>query len=123
MGLTTLKELFNSLALPIVITGPGAISTDCDQALRNALKRVFPDSPTLLCSWHANKNIQQHCRSYFTTEETWERFIQGWNSIVGSKTEEEYESRHTQFQTILLVTLPVFNILIKPGYALVGRKP
>ena len=93
-----LKELFNSLALPIVITGPGAISTDCDQALRNGLNRVFPDSPTLLCSWHANKNIQQHCRSYFTTEETWERFIQGWNSIVSSKTEEEYHSRHTQFQ-------------------------
>ena len=33
-ALVQVKELFNSLKVPTIITSPGAISTDCDQALR-----------------------------------------------------------------------------------------
>lgn len=94
-----LKELFAALKTPIVIAGPAAISTDCDQALRNTIATVFPESPALLCSWHANKNIQQQCRPEITATEDWERFIQGWNDIVRSKTEEEYTTRLASFET------------------------
>ena len=97
-GLQELKEVFKSLQTPTIITGPGAISTDCDQALRNALSTVFPSSAALLCSWHTNKNIQQHCKGAMNRD-TWERFIQDWNSIIASRTEEEYEERLASFST------------------------
>ena len=64
------KELFANLNTPIVIMGPEAIATDCDQALRNAISKVFPDSPAFLCAWHANKNIQQHCSLCFLLRKT-----------------------------------------------------
>lgn len=90
--------MFQSLQTPVIITGPDAISTDCDQALRNALSTIFPDSATLLCSWHTNKNIQQHCKGLLNRED-WERFIQAWNGIISSQTEQEYEDRLASFST------------------------
>jgi hypothetical protein len=59
--LAQIRTIFK-LIHPIIGLIPGSISTDCDQALRNAISTVFPDSATLLCLWHANKNIQQHCK-------------------------------------------------------------
>ena len=59
----------------MIIIGPGVIATDCDQALRNAITIVFPESSALLCAWHANKNIQQHCKGSFSTIEAWEDFF------------------------------------------------
>jgi hypothetical protein len=89
--------VFSSLGVPSIITGPGAIATDCDQALRNALSIVFPESPALLCVWHANKNIQQHCKPMFTTTEAYENFLGSWIRIVHSTTEDEYRTRLRQF--------------------------
>ena len=67
-ALSCVKELFISLNTPTIIVGPRAISTDCDQALRNAISIVFPESLALLCAWHANKNIQQHYKPAFSTK-------------------------------------------------------
>ena len=72
---------------------PGSISTDCDQALRNAISTVFPESLTLLCLWHANKNIQQHCKGKFTSVEAYNDFFQAWQGIVQSLNITEYQTR------------------------------
>ena len=56
-ALNCIKELFSKLNTPTIIIRPGVIATDCDQALRNAITIVFPESPALLYAWHANKNI------------------------------------------------------------------
>jgi hypothetical protein len=78
---------------------PEAISTDCDQALRNAILKVFPSSVGLLCIWHTNKNIQQHCKSKFTSAKAWKAFLQAWQHIVRSPDITEYTSRLSQFIT------------------------
>ena len=56
-ALGSLKGLFN-LLYPTVGISPSAVSTDCDNGLRNAISSISPESPTLLCLWHANKNVQ-----------------------------------------------------------------
>jgi hypothetical protein len=94
-ALTQLRGLFNSNN----IEPPSAISTDCDQGLRNTISLVFPESVTLLCLWHANKNIQQHCKGKFTTTDAYNEFFQAWLSIVQSPNLFEYNSRLLQFQT------------------------
>jgi hypothetical protein len=73
------------------------VATDCDQALRNAISVVFPESKALLCLWHANKNIQQHCKPKFTTAEAYNEFFEAWLGIVRSPNIPEYESRLLQF--------------------------
>jgi hypothetical protein len=94
-----IKTLYNSLITTIIIR-PTAIVTDCDQALRNALSVIFPDTPTLLCMWHTNKNIQQHCKAKFTTAEAYEAFFQAWLHIVRSLTSAEFKSRLTTWTTM-----------------------
>jgi hypothetical protein len=72
---------------------PGSISTGCDQALRNAILVILPESQTLLCLWHANKNIQQHGKGKFTSAEAYNDFFQAWQGVVQSPNIEEYYSR------------------------------
>jgi hypothetical protein len=93
-----LKGLFNLLH-PLVGISPGAVSTDCDQALRNAILSIFPESATLLCLWHANKNVQQHCKGKVTSNDAYADFFQAWQSIVRSATIPEYEAQLLQFST------------------------
>jgi hypothetical protein len=70
-----MKELYSLLIPTTISLAPGAISTDYDQALRNAILAVFPDTPSLLCLWHANKNIQQYCKPKFSTIEAYKDFF------------------------------------------------
>ena len=93
-----MKTIFN-LIHPIIGLIPGSISTDCDSALRNAISTVFPESPTLLCLWHANKNIQQHCKRKFTSAEAYNEFFQAWLGIVQSPDIPEYWKRLRQFKS------------------------
>jgi hypothetical protein len=72
-ALAQMKTILD-LIYPIIGLIPGSISTDCDSALRNAISTVFPESVTLLCLWHANKNIQQHCKGKFTSAEAYNEF-------------------------------------------------
>ena len=103
-ALANLKGLFNLLH-PLVGISPGAVSTDCDQALRNAISSIFPESATLLCLWHANKNVQQHCKGKFTSNDAYADFFQAWQSIVRSATIPEYEAQLLQFSTKYSTTL------------------
>jgi transposase-like protein len=93
-----MKTVFD-LIHPIIGLIPGSISTDCDSALRNAISTVFPESPTLLCLWHANKNIQQHCKRKFTSAEAYNEFFQAWLGIVRSPDAPEYWKRLRQFKS------------------------
>lgn len=94
-ALAQLRDIFNSNSIP----PPGVISTDCDQGLRNALLLTFPGSMAVLCLWHANKNIQEHCKRQFTTTEAYNDFFQAWLGIVRSSNQTEYNERLLQFQT------------------------
>lgn len=95
-ALKKIKGLFE-LIIPAINVFPSSISTDCDQALRNAISMVFPDSPALRRLPHANKNIQQHCRRKFSTTEAYNDFFQAWQHIVRSPSISEYHLRLRQF--------------------------
>ena len=119
--LNCIKELFSKLNTPTIITRPGIISTDCDQALWNAITTVFPDSSALLCAWHANKNIQQHYKGSFSTIEAWEAFFKAWQGIVSAQTQEKYKEQLHHFTITYLYKLAytcmeyIRNIWLKPG--------
>jgi hypothetical protein len=122
-ALAQMKTIFN-LIHPTISLIPGSISTDCDQALRNAISTAFPESPTLLCLWHANKNIQQHCKGKFTSVEAYNEFFQAWLGIVQSPDIPEYQARLLQFLTEYSDTLEhqecatyVHITWLKPGRA------
>ena len=88
-ALKKIKELY-SLISPTVTLDPRTISTDYDQALRNAISEVFPESEALLCLWYANKNIQQHCKPRFTSTEAYNEFFEAWLGLVSSPDIPEY---------------------------------
>ncbi|KAI3945317.1 hypothetical protein MKW92_043891 [Papaver armeniacum] len=41
---------------------PTLFLTDCSQAMIKAVKRVFPFSTHLLCTWHINKDMMAYCK-------------------------------------------------------------
>jgi hypothetical protein len=58
---------------------------------------VFPEWTALLCTWHANKSINQHCKSHFTDKE-FKEFIGGWNGIATAPTIELYKEAVHKFK-------------------------
>jgi len=54
--------LENVKSLYIGISYSPVIAIDRDLALVNAVMHVFSTSPILLCIWHVNKNIANHCK-------------------------------------------------------------
>jgi MULE transposase domain len=74
--------------------------TDQEVALKNALRRVFPRSVQLLCSWHVQKNVLLHsqrkwCRRAEPEEDERcrEGFITAFNNVVEAWSETEAEER------------------------------
>ncbi|HEY1645303.1 MAG TPA: hypothetical protein VGF75_02860, partial [Candidatus Saccharimonadales bacterium] len=98
------RTIFRLIHLTIGLI-PGSISTDCDQALWNAILTIFPESATLLCLWHANKNIQQHCKGKFTSAEAYNDFFKAWLGIIQSPDIPEYKKRLEAFLTTYSDTL------------------
>ncbi|RKF57235.1 hypothetical protein GcC1_191034, partial [Golovinomyces cichoracearum] len=80
-----------------------------EDAPLNSLNRYFPSSTDLLCRWHFNKNIVKNTRDkYFELgeeyvdrnnvrknrrHELWISFWDSWESILNSKSQEEYEEK------------------------------
>ncbi|XP_028075828.1 protein FAR-RED IMPAIRED RESPONSE 1-like [Camellia sinensis] len=89
---------------------PVSVLTDGDKAMREAIRRVFPDARHRLCNWHVGKNVVSNVhKSGFAhafkqcmdmeTDET--KFEHGWTTIVekfGLQTNswvlETHEKRH-----------------------------
>ena len=79
---------------------PSAIGTDRELALINAIEWCFPPIRTkhLLCYWHVSKCILTNCKSLFETIERWEEFLQAFNQVIFSKTEEQYSDILDEFK-------------------------
>ena len=79
---------------------PSVIATDCEPALINAVNSHFPAIRTkrVLCYWYISKCVLANCKALFDTMERWEEFIQFFQRVVFSKTEDEYEDQLEEFQ-------------------------
>ena len=42
---------------------PNVVIMDGDQAQKNVVEEVFPNTPTLLCIWHVNQCVLAKCKS------------------------------------------------------------
>lgn len=87
---------------------PSVILTDRCIAAMNAAATWFPSSKALLCLWHVNRAVLQHCRPFFAStsnqapnqagEASWTEFYVSWHSIVASPTEAIFEERLAKFE-------------------------
>jgi hypothetical protein len=90
-ALTHLKEMLGD-------DTPGVILSDKAEAQRNAIKRVFPLWTNLFCIWHANRSVNEKCKTHFTSAEDFEEFMKGWAKIVSSPTLEVYQNSVKEFK-------------------------
>lgn len=73
------------------------LCTDRDLALLGAIKVVCPDNPHLLCIWHINKNVTSNTKQHFRTNIECQEFLQAWNQLIYSTTENDYNARLSEF--------------------------
>ena len=70
-------------------------STDSEQALRQTLAQVFPSSVSLLCKIHAQKNIEDKCRSLRLSQSLTQDIVNdifASGGLVYTKSSQEYHS-------------------------------
>lgn len=87
---------------------PSVILTDRCLAAMNAAAIWFSSSKALLCLWHVNKAVLQHCRPFFASKvgqateqaegKAWDEFYAFWHSIVASPDEKSFEERLAKFK-------------------------
>ncbi|KAJ3455461.1 hypothetical protein MRS44_016943 [Fusarium solani] len=87
---------------------PSVILTDRCLAAMNAAAIWFSSSKALLCLWHVNKAVLQHCRPFFASKvgqateqaegKAWDEFYAFWHSIVASPDEKSFEERLAKFE-------------------------
>ena len=75
------------------ILRPETVVTDRDIALLNALDSIFPESGTILCTWHINKNVLAKASTFFPQEEQRTAFMVSWTQLLNAETETEYEEQ------------------------------
>ncbi|KAJ2894092.1 hypothetical protein MKZ38_007931 [Zalerion maritima] len=85
---------------------PSVILTDRCLAAMNAV--ATPTSAALLCLWHVNKAVLQHCQPAFglkggqlierPEDKAWDEFYGFWHSMVASTNEEVFEERLAKFK-------------------------
>ena len=84
----TLRSIWHPERMPKVFI------TNRDKALRNVIATVFPDAASHLCVWHIKKNIETNCKQAFGDNiKAWAKFVGLWDSVVGSKSEDQYTER------------------------------
>lgn len=74
------------------------LCTDRDLALLGAIKIICPRYPHLLCIWHINKNVTQNTKQHFITNDEYQEFLQSWNQLIYSTTEDDYSSRLAEIE-------------------------
>jgi MULE transposase domain len=72
--------------------------TDCERALLNSLRTVFPVSARLLCIWHIEKNILVQATKYFKEEDSRMQFLQSWKEVMMSPSITAFEERWEKLQ-------------------------
>jgi hypothetical protein len=87
---------------------PSIVLTDRWLAAMNAVTTWFPSSQALLCLWHVNKAVLQHCQPAFglksghiinrPEDNAWDEFYTSWHLIVASPNEEVYKERLADFE-------------------------
>jgi hypothetical protein len=92
---------------------PNVIVTDRELALMNAIQQVFPLSTNILCIWHINKNILAYCKKHYEVQETFDAFMQVWNVLVSSTSEEDYEKQVLKLTRLLSDKPEVLNYVTK----------
>jgi hypothetical protein len=96
-ALEHLRSLYQRDLPTVVLTGRWL-------AAMNAVAAWFPSSNALLCLWHVNKAVLEHCKPAFVlgsgdqTESTWDEFYAFWHSIVVSPTEMIFQERLASFE-------------------------
>jgi hypothetical protein len=69
---------------------PNVFVTDCEESLMNALTKAYPQTPSLLCWWHVNKNIFSHCIKALGSDEEgkgWKDFNKAWHKMLYAPSE------------------------------------
>jgi len=92
---------------------PKVVVTDRDNALINAVEKVFPDATTLLCSYHIGQNVREKCYldckvkdlkgkdgEEFNHGSVVKTVMAAWMDIVDSETEEAYIDNWNQFKVV-----------------------
>ena len=70
---------------------PGLFVTDDEQALTAALNKHFPNTPTILCCWHVEKNFEKHAAGIFEREsKEREMFISSVWKLLYARTENDF---------------------------------
>ena len=72
---------------------PKVFVTDRELGLLSAIKGVFPDSSSLLCTWHINNMVMSNCKKYFERGQDFTLFNDRWKALTFSPSEVVYESR------------------------------
>ncbi|MBW0540868.1 hypothetical protein O181_080583 [Austropuccinia psidii MF-1] len=71
------KVLNNTNLVP-----PPVIVIDRDLALKNSLKKLFPDSKVMLCILHINKDVSAHFMKKIGHGTDFENFMGLWNQVI-----------------------------------------
>ena len=97
--LTKLKDTLQDCVKPRVIV------TDCDKALMNACKSVFPHATKLICRWHIQENIARHCKQSLDNK-NWAALERHWSLLINSPTFDIYNVNYNNLQTFLMHDYP-----------------
>jgi len=77
---------------------PGAIVTERDLALMNAVKTVFLDCTNLLCRFHIDKKVKAKCNSLIGQKNAWDYVIDAWGSLVDCRSEHQFDDYLKKFE-------------------------
>jgi hypothetical protein len=93
-ALQTIRDkLYDGQRLPVTI------ATDCEIALLNAIRSVFPSANNVLCIWHIQKNLVTKGKRRFNgNDDDWEIFVGVWNSVVNATDVDGFNSGWEQFK-------------------------
>ncbi|MBW0589378.1 hypothetical protein O181_129093 [Austropuccinia psidii MF-1] len=67
-------------------------------ALKNSLRKLFPDSKVMLCIWHINKDVSAHCMKTIGHGTDFENFMCLWNQVMYSSTEKSFKDNWKKLQ-------------------------
>ncbi|MBW0535040.1 hypothetical protein O181_074755 [Austropuccinia psidii MF-1] len=80
------------------IVPPPVIVNDRDMALKNSLKKLFPDSKVMLCIWNINKDVSTHCMNKIGHQTDSENFMGLWNQVIYSSNEKSFKDNWKKLQ-------------------------